>query len=107
VVGRAQGYNLPLMQGCGMLVQQQLLVLAPCIINELRACHDVWWCGTRHCVSTQHLQPQPQLGAFASLHGMLRSYHPEKTRSHQNSEVNLDWAASVLGREITWEPAVS
>lgn len=38
---------------------------------------------------------------------MLRSYHPEQTRSHQNSEVNLDWAASVLGREITWEPAVS
>ena len=38
---------------------------------------------------------------------MLRSYHPEKTRSHQNSEVNLDWATPVLGREITWEPVVS
>ena len=45
--------------------------------------------------------------AAYALDGMLRSYHPEKTRSHQNSEVNLDWAASVLGREITWEPAVS
>ena len=38
---------------------------------------------------------------------MLRSYRSEQTRSHQNSEVNLSWAASVLGREITWEPAVS
>ena len=45
--------------------------------------------------------------AICALVDMLRSYHPEKTRSHQNSEVNLDWAASVLGREITWEPAVS
>ena len=31
--------------------------------------------------------------------GMLRSFHPEKTPSHQNWEVNLDWAVSVLGRE--------
>ncbi len=39
--------------------------------------------------------------------GMLRSFHPEKTPSHQNWEVNLDWAVSVLGREITWEPTVT
>ena len=38
---------------------------------------------------------------------MLRSFHPEKTPSHQNWEVNLDWAVSVLGREITWEPTVT
>ena len=31
----------------------------------------------------------------------------EQTRSHQNSEVNLNWAASVLRTEMTWEPAVS
>ena len=46
-------------------------------------------CGARGCV------------------GMLRSFHPEKTPSHQNWEVNLDWAVSVLGREITWEPTVT
>ena len=28
--------------------------------------------------------------------GMLRSYHPEHTGSHQNSEVKLDWAGLVL-----------
>jgi hypothetical protein len=27
---------------------------------------------------------------------MLRSYHPEHTGSHQNSEVKLDWAGLVL-----------
>ena len=31
------------------------------------------------------------------LVGMHRSHHPESTASHQNCEVNLDWAASVLG----------
>ena len=43
----------------------------------------------------------------AAHRAVLRSYHSEQTRSHQNSEVNLNWAAPVLGREITWEPAVS
>ncbi len=42
-----------------------------------------------------------------SWRGMLRSFHPEKTPSHQNGEVNLGWAVSVLGREITWEPTVT
>lgn len=29
--------------------------------------------------------------------GMLRSYHHENTRSHQNSEVKRGWARLVLG----------
>jgi len=29
--------------------------------------------------------------------GMLRSYHHESTRSHQNSEVKRGWARLVLG----------
>lgn len=31
------------------------------------------------------------------LMGMLRSYHHESTRSHQNSEVKRGWARLVLG----------
>jgi hypothetical protein len=54
------------------------------------------------CPPEAQVYVQPQ-----SSTSMLRSYHSEQTRSHQNSEVNLNWAASVLGREITWEPAVS
>ncbi len=33
---------------------------------------------------------------YNSLLSMTRSYHPEHTGSHQNSEVKLDWARLVL-----------
>ncbi len=38
---------------------------------------------------------------------MLRSYHHERIPSHQNWVIKRDWASSVLGRVITWEPGVS
>lgn len=43
---------------------------------------------------------------FGDKCGMLRSYHHESTRSHQNSEVKRGWARLVLGWGITWEPRV-
>jgi hypothetical protein len=36
------------------------------------------------------------IGFWRPPSGMLRSYHPEHTGSHQNSEVKLDWAGLVL-----------
>ena len=36
-----------------------------------------------------------------------RSYHPEHTRSHQNSEVKQDWARLVLRSVTTWESLVT
>jgi hypothetical protein len=59
------------------------------------------------CRVTRVVQGQGIIYPAHNLHDMLRSYHSEQTRSHQNSEVNLSWAASVLGTEMTWEPAVS
>ena len=38
---------------------------------------------------------------------MIRSYHPEYTRSRPISEVKLDWAGPVLWTEMTREAPVT
>jgi hypothetical protein len=57
-----------------------------------------------HCVGTRQVCFWlPDWGARDAIYvlgvrrlSMLRSYHPEHTGSHQNSEVKLDWAGLVL-----------
>ena len=45
---------------------------------------------------------------FATLvHGIVRSYHGESTRSHPNSEVKHHWACSVLRWGTTRESQVA
>ena len=37
---------------------------------------------------------------------VIRSYHQEHRRSHQNSQLKPAWAGLVLGRVISWESPV-
>ena len=95
-------------------------------LNKHLVCWTVGWLRYTRCKGARGLQvwmviitvdaePRNQKGAAGHMtmannnpqSHMLRSYHSEQTRSHQNSEVNLNWAASVLRTEMTWEPAVS
>ena len=44
-----------------------------------------------------HRPARPYIKAAQGVASALRSYHAEWTASHQNCEVNLHWAPSVLG----------
>ena len=51
------------------------------------------------CASPGRPEPLPCVPPSADVWRSfpLRSYHPEQSPSHQNWELNLDWAALVLG----------
>jgi hypothetical protein len=54
----------------------------------------VWACLAMQC--SPGLLPWLYKRVWSLQMSMLRSYHPEHTGSHQNSEVKLDWAGLVL-----------
>ena len=57
-----------------------------------------WWWWLCYISGTAgHTLDTRDISWFTRAYSMLRSYHHESTRSHQNSEVKRGWARLVLG----------
>ena len=80
--------------GSSFFLVQEDFTEYPCIYT----CHyGLWWLGDSFGYIT----------IINSFPTMIRSYHPEYTRSRPISEVKLDWAGPVLWTEMTREAPVT